>query len=159
MRRTIVLMILDGWGLGRKDESNPIFKAQPQNFKWLEENYPFTSLQASGISVGLPWGEIGNSEVGHLTMGAGKVLYQHYPRIMLSIRDGSFYENTALKNAFNHAREKNSSVNLVGLVSKANIHASLDHLVALLKMAQRENFTKININYVDIRKKTVWLDE
>lgn len=146
MKRTIVLIVLDGWGIGRNDESNPIFTAKPENFSWLVQNYPITSLQASGISVGLPWGEIGNSEVGHLTMGAGKVLYQHYPRIMLSIRDGSFYENAALKNAFAHAKEHNSSVNIVGLLSKANVHASLDHLEALLKMAEKENFDRVNLH-------------
>jgi 2,3-bisphosphoglycerate-independent phosphoglycerate mutase len=94
----------------------------------------------------LPWGETGNSEVGHLAMGAGKVLYQHYPRIMLSIRDGSFYDNPALKGAFDHARKNGSSVNLVGLLSKANVHGSLDHLEALLKMAEKENFSKVNLH-------------
>ena len=71
MRKTLLLIILDGWGLGQKNESNPVHVVNPESFRWLEENFPMTSLQASGISVGLPWGEVGNSEVGHLTIGAG----------------------------------------------------------------------------------------
>src|SRR5258708_2505057 len=77
MKRPVVLIIVDGWGIGRNDDSNPVHVADPATFKWLGEHYPVTSLQASGISVGLPWGEVGNSEVGHLTLGAGKVLYQY----------------------------------------------------------------------------------
>jgi 2,3-bisphosphoglycerate-independent phosphoglycerate mutase len=111
---------------------------QPQTFKWLQDNYPVTSLQASGISVGLPWGEVGNSEVGHLTLGAGKVVYQYYPRITLAIRDKTFFSNEALKSSFDHAKKNNSAVNLVGLLSKGNVHASIEHLEALMKMAEQE---------------------
>lgn len=139
MRRTVLLVILDGWGLGQKNESNPVHAAQPQSFKWLEENFPTTSLQASGISVGLPWGEVGNSEVGHLTIGAGKVIYQYFPRITLSIRDGSFFENKALKNAFSHARSNNGVVNLIGLLTEGTVHACLEHLLALVEMGEKEN--------------------
>jgi 2,3-bisphosphoglycerate-independent phosphoglycerate mutase len=139
MRRSTVLIILDGWGIGRDDESNPIHMVNPQNFKWLEENFPLTSIQASGISVGLPWGETGNSEVGHLTLGSGKVLYQYYPKITMAIRDKSFFENPALKKAFDHARKNNAAVNFAGLLTRANVHASLDHLHALIKMAEIEN--------------------
>ena len=146
VRKTVVLVVLDGWGIGRKDDSNPIHIAELPTYRWVSENYPLTSLQASGISVGLPWGEIGNSEVGHLTLGAGKVLYQHYPRIMIAIRDGSFFENGALKNAFAHARKNNTSLNLVGLLSKANVHAAFEHLTALLKMAERESFDRIKLH-------------
>ena len=78
-KKTAVLVILDGWGIGKDNYTNPVFIAKPPIFKWLAENYPVTSLQASGIAVGLPWGEVGNSEVGHLTLGAGKVVYQYYP--------------------------------------------------------------------------------
>src|SRR3989344_657177 len=146
MARTIVLIILDGWGIGRGDESNPIHMVQPQTFKWLEENYPVTSLQASGIAVGLPWGEVGNSEVGHLTLGAGKVVYQYYPRISLAIRDKSFFANETLQAAFAHAKKNNSAVNLVGLLSKGNVHASLEHLEALLKMAEAEGVAQLKLH-------------
>ena len=145
-KKRAVLIILDGWGIGSNTESNPIYVVKPPTFKWLAENYPMTSLQASGIAVGLPWGEVGNSEVGHLTIGAGKVLYQYYPKITMSIEDGSFFENKALKDAFAHARENNGAVNFIGLLTKANVHASLDHLKALIKMAQDEKATTINLH-------------
>lgn len=141
MRRTVLLVVLDGWGIGKENESNPIYMVKPETFSFLKENFPMTSLQASGISVGLPWGETGNSEVGHLTIGAGKVLYQYYPRITIAIRNGSFFENPALKGAFLHARKNNSAVNFVGLLSKGNVHASIEHLLALVEMARAE---KIN---------------
>ncbi len=139
MKKALILVILDGWGVGRDDESNPVHMVNPQNFKFLEETYPVTSLQASGISVGLPWGEVGNSEVGHLTIGAGKVLYQHFPRITIAIRDGTFFENPALKAACAHARKNGGTVNFAGLLSKGNVHASLEHLQALIKAADQEN--------------------
>ena len=119
---------------------------KPQSFAWLADNYPVTSLQASGISVGLPWGEVGNSEVGHLTLGAGKVLYQYYPKIMLAIQDGTFFENKVLKDACAHARETGGAINFAGLLTKANVHASLDHLKALIKMAEQEKVPDINLH-------------
>jgi len=139
MKPTVVLIVLDGWGVGRRDASNPIYKAELKTFKWLEEHFPVTSLQASGISVGLPWGETSNSEVGHLTIGAGKIIYQYYPRIILSIKDQSFFSNEAFKKAFEHARQNNSAVNLIGLLSKGNIHASVEHIKALIDMGEKEN--------------------
>src|SRR5688572_12554327 len=108
MKRSVVLIILDGWGIGRNDESNPIYMAHLPVLTKLAAEYPVTSLQASGISVGLPWGEVGNSEVGHLTLGAGKVVYQYYPKITLAIHDRSFFENQVLKDAFAHAKKNNS---------------------------------------------------
>ena len=145
-KKTAVLIILDGWGIGETNESNPLFMTKPPTFEWLAANYPVTSLQASGISVGLPWGEIGNSEVGHLTLGAGKVLYQYYPRITMSIQDGTFFDNAVIKAAAAHARENNSAVNLVGLLTKGNVHASIDHLKALIRAMQSEQITKINLH-------------
>src|SRR6266568_4336634 len=128
VKRTVVLIILDGWGIGRNDESNPIYKVNPPVFNFLKENYPTTSLQASGISVGLPWGEVGNSEVGHLTIGAGKILYQYFPKITMAIRDGSFFENPVLKEAFAHVKQNNSTIHFAGLLSKGNVHASMEHV-------------------------------
>lgn len=138
MKRTIVLAILDGFGIGRNDPSNPLFVAPPKNLTYIKNNFPSGSLQSAGIAVGLPWGEEGNSEVGHLTIGAGKVIYQHFPRISLAIRDGSFFMNEPLKNAFAHAKKNNSRVHIVGLLTQGNVHASLDHLLALIKMATEE---------------------
>jgi len=146
MRKSVILIVLDGWGIGREDESNPIHVINPESFSWLNANFPVTSLQASGISIGLPWGEVGNSEVGHLTLGAGKIVYQYYPKITLAIKDKSFFENPVLKNAFRHARENNSGINLVGLLTKANVHASLEHVLALLKMADLEQVANVKLH-------------
>ncbi len=146
MRRTIILTILDGWGIGPDDESNPIHVVNPQNIAYLKANFPAGLLQASGISAGLPWGEEGNSEVGHLNLGAGRIIYQNYPRISLSIKDGSFFKNPALKNAFEHAKKYDSAVNLIGLLSEGNVHASLEHLLALIKFSQEEKITKLNLH-------------
>jgi 2,3-bisphosphoglycerate-independent phosphoglycerate mutase len=145
-KQTTVLIVLDGWGIGRNDASNPIYVVKPETFAWLKEHYPVTSIQASGIAVGLPWGEVGNSEVGHLTLGAGKVLYQYYPKITMAIRDGSFFENPVLKAACAHARETGGAINFAGLLTEANVHASLDHLKALIKMAEQEKVPKINLH-------------
>src|SRR3990167_10719941 len=130
MPRPVALVILDGWGLGPQNEANPIHVVDPPVFKLLRETYPMTSLQASGISVGLPWGEVGNSEVGHLTLGAGKVVYQYYPKITLAVQDGTFFDNPVLKNACAHAQTKGGRVQFVGLLTKANTHAALEHLQA-----------------------------
>lgn len=138
MKKTVVLVVLDGWGRGKTDESNPVYTAKPENIQFLEQNFPHTSLQASGISVGLPWGETGNSEVGHLTLGAGKVLYQYYPKITIAIKNEEFFKNDALMGAFSHAKKNKSAVNFVGLLSKGNVHASLEHLLALIQMANKE---------------------
>jgi 2,3-bisphosphoglycerate-independent phosphoglycerate mutase len=146
MKRTVALIVLDGWGIGRDDESNPIYMVKPPTLARLAEEYPLTSLQASGIAVGLPWGEVGNSEVGHLTLGAGKVIYQYYPKITIAIRDKTFFENPALKATFAHAKENNSAVHFAGLLSKGNVHASIEHVEALLKMAEKEGVQNVRLH-------------
>ena len=137
-KRTIVLIILDGWGIGNLDESNPIHVIEPENIAFIKANYPAGALQASGISVGLPGGEEGNSEVGHLNIGAGKTIYQHFPRITLAIRNESFFQNEPLKKAFDHAKKNASTVHFVGLLGSGNVHSSLEHLEALIKFAGKE---------------------
>lgn len=145
-KKIAILVVLDGWGIGKNNESNPIYVAKPPTFERLKKEYPMTSLQASGIAVGLPWGEVGNSEVGHLTLGAGKVLYQYYPKITMAIRDGSFFENKVLKDACAHARATGGAINFAGLLTKGNVHASLEHIQALVKMARAEGIVKINLH-------------
>ncbi len=146
MKRQVILAILDGWGIGPKDSSNPIHVATTPNLDFLKQNFPSGALQASGVAVGLPWGEEGNSEVGHLTIGAGKVLYQHYPRITLAIKDGSFFKNPVLLNAFEHVRAHQSAINFIGLLTASNIHASLEHLLALIRAAQDQGISKIHLH-------------
>lgn len=145
-KRSVVLVVLDGWGIAGSDFTNPIHVANPQNINYIKQNFPTGSLQASGIAVGLPWGEEGNSEVGHLNMGAGKIIYQNYPRISLAIRSGEFFKNETVKKAFDHAKKNNSSVNFVGLLTDANVHASLEHLTGLIQFAEKENFPKERVN-------------
>lgn len=136
--RRIILLILDGFGLAAKDMRNPRSRAKTPTFDRLEREAFGVTLQASGMSVGLPWGEPGNSEVGHLTMGAGRILYHHLPRIIVAIRDGTFFANPALVGAFAHARRTQGRVHLMGLVSSGSVHAYVDHLYALFELAKRE---------------------
>lgn len=145
-KRTVVLVILDGWGIGRNDPTNPIYIAQPQNINYIKANYQAGALQASGIAVGLPWGEEGNSEVGHLTIGAGKVIYQHYPRITMAIRNGQFFQNKALVAAVEQVVKQRAALNLVGILSEGNVHASLEHLNALIEFAKKLGAQKINLH-------------
>jgi len=148
MRKTVVLAILDGWGIGEKSNNNPIHLVNPPNINYIKQNYLAGALQASGISVGLPWGEEGNSEVGHATIGAGKVIYQHYPKISIAIKDGSFFKNEILEKAFAHAESNNSSVNLVGLLTTGSVHASYDHLEALLEFAKIKNVQNLKLHLI-----------
>lgn len=146
MKQTIVLCILDGWGIGKRDESNPIYVSDLPGIKNIEANFPSGSLKSSGLSVGLPWGEAGNSEVGHLTLGSGRVLYQHYLKISNSIESGEFFEKPELKKAFDRAKTNNSAVHLVGLLTKNQVHAAMEHLLALIEMAKKENAKELYIH-------------
>src|SRR3989338_4722932 len=115
--KPVVLVVLDGFGVSPHIRGNAIHAAAKPNLDSVEKNYPFTTLQASGAAVGLPWGEAGNSEVGHLTMGAGRVIYHHLPRIIVAIQDGSFFKNPALLSAIEHVKANGSALHLLGLVS------------------------------------------
>lgn len=136
--KPVILAVLDGWGIGKNDESNPIYTTELQTIKYIEENFPSFSLKAGGVSVGLPWGEIGNSELGHLTIGAGRLVEQEYMKIKKSIDNEEFFNNEVLKKAFDHAKKNNSGVHLVGLLSEAKTNSAIDHLEALLEMAKKE---------------------
>jgi len=148
-RRRVALVIVDGWGLGAKDYSNPIYIANPQNIDFIKHNFASASLQASGIAIGLPWEEEGNSEIGHLTIGAGRIIYQDFPRISQAIKNGSFFRNKALLEAINYVKAgEGRSLNLVGLLGEANIHSSLEHLKALVKMAEENNILRLNLHLI-----------
>lgn len=138
MYKPIVLVVLDGWGLSNNVQGNPIREATLPTFEKFNRFYPMTTLQASGISVGLPWNTAGNSEVGHMTMGAGRVIYQNMPRISLAIQDGSFLKNEALLQSIKNVKDKGSSLHLMGLVSSGSVHSHKDHLLALLRLAKNE---------------------
>jgi len=146
MYKPVILMILDGYGRGSENEANAIFKAKKPNIDFIEKNFPMTNLQASGIAAGLPWGEEGNSEVGHLNLGAGQIIYQYLPRITFAIRDGSFFKKPALIQAAEHIKKNNSSFHIIGLIGSGNVHSYIDHLYALLDFAKKEKIKNVLIH-------------
>lgn len=144
--KPLVLLILDGFGVSLQTRGNPVAEAHTPTLHEIEQFFPFATLQASGIAVGLPWGEAGNSEVGHLTIGSGRVLYHHLPRIIYSIFDGSFFANKRLRAAADHARKNNSRLHIAGLVSSGSVHSYIDHLYALLEFTKREKLSPVYLH-------------
>lgn len=144
--RPVVLIILDGWGIAPASEGNALSKANLPNFNKYWTVYPHTQLLAHGDSVGLPGGTPGNSEVGHLNIGAGRVVYQELPRISMSIADGTFIRNTAFLSAADHARQNNSSLHLVGLVGPGKVHSSIEHLLGLLWFCKEQALKKVYLH-------------
>ncbi len=142
MRRPIVLTILDGWGYSTKSFGNPIKEANTPEMDYIEKNYPMTLLQASGLAVGMVWGEIGNSEVGHLNIGAGRIIEQYMSRITRAIANDDFFKNQALVGAFQHASKNKSKVHILGLLTSGTVHASIDHLLALIELAAQNKHTE-----------------
>ena len=138
----VVLVILDGWGIAPPGPGNAVELADTPVFDALWERYPHATLAASGEAVGLPPGQMGNSEVGHLTIGSGRILFQDLARVNHAVADGSFAENEALIAAFRRARERGGDVHLLGLVSYGGVHSHIDHLRALLELAEREGMAE-----------------
>ncbi len=146
MTQKFGLIILDGWGLGKKDKSDGVFMANTPFMDSLLTNYPNTTLTTFGEAVGLPDGQMGNSEVGHLNIGAGRIVYQELTRINKSIRDGEFFENPELLEAMRIAKESGRKLHLMGLVSKGGVHSSQEHLYALCDLAERQGLEKVFIH-------------
>ncbi len=146
MAKPTVLMILDGFGLNERTEGNAVYAAKTPNIDKLMKDYPFVKGNASGLYVGLPDGQMGNSEVGHLNMGAGRIVYQELTRITKEIQDGIFFENEALKAAFENSKKNDSSVHIWGLVSDGGVHSHNTHMYALLDMAKREGVSKVYVH-------------
>ncbi len=144
--RPIVLLILDGWGYRADPEHNAIAQAQTPNWDTWWEKYPHTLIQASEASVGLPRGQMGNSEVGHINIGAGRVVYQEYERINLAISDGSFYRNAALCGAVDAARDAGQAVHILGLLSPGGVHSHEDHIMATLRLALERGAGKVYVH-------------
>jgi len=141
-----VLLVLDGYGIAPTSSGNAIAAARTPNLNYFKENYLYSKLIAAGESVGLPANEAGNSEVGHLTIGTGRVVYQSLPKINMSIKDGSFYQNPAFIKTLSHARNNRSKVHIMGLVGSGNVHSSTEHLFALLEFFRRNNFGNIYLH-------------
>ena len=146
--KPIILVILDGWGIAPPSRGNAITLARTPVFKKLINTYPTFSLQAGGESVGLPWGEVGNSEVGHLTLGAGKILYQDLPRINRSIADRSFFSNKVFVELCQNIKSTQSQLHLIGMVSPGGVHSYHEHLYALAELAQAQGLNKIFVHAI-----------
>ncbi|MDO8582178.1 MAG: 2,3-bisphosphoglycerate-independent phosphoglycerate mutase [bacterium] len=144
----IVLIVVDGYGLYANPEKNPIANASKPVIDGLIKNYPYASLNAAEQYVGLSFGEMGNSEVGHLNIGAGKVIYQSLPRISVAIADKSFFKNEKFLKAVDHCRKNDSTLHLVGMVSNGGVHAHLEHLHALLYVCKEQKFTNVKVHAI-----------
>ena len=145
-KRPTVLMILDGYGLNEKTEGNAVAQAKTPVMDGLMAEYPFVKGYASGLAVGLPDGQMGNSEVGHLNMGAGRIVYQELTRITKEIEDGDFFKNEALLAAMANVKEKNSDLHLYGLLSDGGVHSHITHLYGLLELAKREGIKNVYVH-------------
>ena len=146
MKKPVVLMILDGYGLNEKKEANAVALANTPVMDALMSKYPCVKGNASGMAVGLPEGQMGNSEVGHLNMGAGRIVYQELTRITKEIQDGDFFKNEALLAAVKNVKEKGSALHLCGLLSDGGVHSHNTHLYGLLELAKREGIEKVYVH-------------
>ncbi|MCL2383410.1 MAG: 2,3-bisphosphoglycerate-independent phosphoglycerate mutase [Oscillospiraceae bacterium] len=151
-KQKAVLLIMDGYGLKEGEEGNAIKQAKTPNLDRIFMQYPNATLEASEESVGLPEGQMGNSEVGHLNIGAGRIVYQELTRISKSIRDGDFFENETLLKAMRECKERNSKLHIYGMVSDGGVHSHIDHLLGLLKMCKKEGVPNVFVHaYLDGR--------
>ena len=140
------LIIMDGFGLREEEKGNAIQNARTPNLDRIFANCPGCKLSASGLDVGLPEGQMGNSEVGHTNIGAGRVVFQDLPRISKAVADGTFFENEAYREAMDDCKEKNSALHLMGLLSDGGVHSHITHLFALLEMAKRRGVSRVYVH-------------
>ena len=146
MKKPVMLMILDGLGLTDKVEGNAVKKANLTNFDYYWENYPHTTISASGLAVGLPEGQMGNSEVGHMNIGSGRIIYQELTRISSEIENGHFFNNENLNLAVDNAIKNNGDLHLLGLLSNGGVHSHIDHVKALLKLAKKKDLKNVYVH-------------
>ena len=139
MKRNISLIILDGYGLSESVKGNAVKLAKTPFLNKLFNEYPNNTLMASGLSVGLPEGQMGNSEVGHLNLGAGRVVHQSLSRINKSIENKDFFKNKIILEAFEHAKKNKSKVHILGLISDGGVHSHIDHVEAIFELAKTIN--------------------
>ncbi|NLG38211.1 MAG: 2,3-bisphosphoglycerate-independent phosphoglycerate mutase [Clostridiales bacterium] len=145
-KRPTVLIVMDGFGLAEPSDTNAVATARKPNLDRLMAEYPTTPLRCQGMDVGLPDGQMGNSEVGHLNLGAGRIVYQPLTRVSKSILDGDFFSNPALTGAMDHARGHGTALHLMGLVSNGGVHSHIDHLLALVRMGRDAGISRIFIH-------------
>jgi len=146
--KPLAIIIMDGFGISPHLEGNAIARAKKPNLERFWNNYPTTTLSASGLAVGLPRGQMGNSEVGHLNIGGGRIVYQDYTRISLAVENGTLAENEVLLSAMNHARDKGERLHLIGLLSDGGVHSHNTHLYALLQMAAKIGLTSVYVHAI-----------
>jgi len=144
--KPVALIILDGFGLRGETQGNAVAQANKPNYDRFRTEYPYTTLTACGEAVGLPEGQMGNSEVGHLNIGAGRIVYQDLTRITKSIREGEFYDNETLIGAVRHAKENGKKLHLYGLLSDGGVHSHIEHLFALLDLCKKEQLEEVYIH-------------
>ncbi len=145
-KQLTTLIIMDGFGLSNTKEANAVNIANTPNFDRLWREYPHVPIHGSGLDVGLPEGQMGNSEVGHLNIGAGRIVYQEFTRISKAIKDGDFYENQAFIEAINHVHIHGSKLHLMGLVSEGGVHSHIEHLYALVELAKQKGLSEVYIH-------------
>ncbi|MBO5779483.1 MAG: 2,3-bisphosphoglycerate-independent phosphoglycerate mutase [Muribaculaceae bacterium] len=146
MKKKALLMILDGWGIGNQSKSDVIYSTPTPYWDYLLETYPHSELQASGENVGLPDGQMGNSEVGHLNIGAGRVIYQDLVKINKAIKDRTIGQNKEIIDAFSYAQRTGKAIHFMGLTSNGGVHSSLEHVYALCDLAKEYGLTKVYIH-------------
>ncbi len=146
--KPVILIVLDGFGIAPSGPGNAVHLAAPSNFTSFLHQYPNTTLKASGEAVGLPRGEVGNTEVGHINIGAGRIVYQDLPRINMSIADGSFYENPAFIKAAKHIEITKGALHIIGLIGAGTVHSSIDHLYALLYFAKENGLRQVFLHAI-----------
>ncbi|MDQ2862480.1 MAG: 2,3-bisphosphoglycerate-independent phosphoglycerate mutase [Bacteroidota bacterium] len=144
--KKVILIIMDGWGLGKKRESDAIQNANTPFVSSLYKKYSNTTLTTCGEAVGLPEGQMGNSEVGHLNLGAGRVVYQELQRINVAVRTGEFQKNQVLLESLNYAKENKKSLHLLGLVSNGGVHSHIEHLKAITSLCQQKNIENVYVH-------------
>ena len=141
-RNLVILAVLDGWGITKEGPGNAITLAKTPNMSRLQASYPHTSLKAAGEAVGLPREEPGNTETGHLNLGAGRIVYQDLARINMAIADGTFFDDKALNSAINHANDNNSDLHVMGLVGAGGVHSNIEHLFAIIRLVKQKVIKK-----------------
>ena len=146
MKKPVVLTIMDGFGINRENGGNAIFSAKTTRLDNIFKTCPVTEIGASGLDVGLPDGQMGNSEVGHTNIGAGRVVYQELTRITKSIEDGDFFTNEAFLGAVENCKKNNSELHLMGLLSSGGVHSHNTHLYALVKLAKDNGLSRVYIH-------------
>ncbi|MCH5185032.1 MAG: phosphoglycerate mutase (2,3-diphosphoglycerate-independent), partial [Oscillospiraceae bacterium] len=145
-KKPVALIIMDGYGLNDTVKGNAVKAAQTPNMDRYMKEYPNTIIYASGMNVGLPDGQMGNSEVGHTNIGAGRVVYQELTRITKSIEDGDFFENEAFAGAVKNCKDKNSAIHFIGLLSDGGVHSHIGHLFGLIDLAKRNGLKKVYVH-------------